>query len=606
MIVVLGITGLAVNMVCEIRDRRFGTVWSVPSFWILVLVLLHGILFFHGAVLQHIDEFHMWGAVLKQMGQENHLPDWQALGVSRQMYAGTFFQLFFQKFTGYNEQAMYASSYLMMWIGFLLPYVSAGRKQKKVVLLYSLIVFLSIYSLYIYPYKTLYVDLPTVAWSGGLCGWWIMKEDNRKLQNRIILTVGLLTLVFLKSYVGILMAVLVLFEIFMEKIAKSDRMEERGFRIKTGIRLLVLMALVFGAAGGALLMILKGHIPAFFPESVRNLMGNAGITANKVIRTLGALGNAFLGKQMTTPSDLSIYPFAFLLFLAVWSVIEGWLYREEKASQARIGWGICATALYLLFLAMSYICLFTYEEAVKVAGVKRYFTILVMTQMLIVLVRWLRGMYSSDKKRRRIAAAGGLALLVFFSLGVNDKFIASATGFNSYQISGSEDIEEANREAVQVEKTVGEGKVYFLNQDAENEFPQNIAFYRLGNQVSNYLSMPWRFTEDGCVIRVQDFESPVVEDLPQILERGGYQYLWVYGADPYLAEKLPEIFDMDDDGKGMTDGQLFEVVYENGIATGLKLIRQLDLDASLVSEELQTASGQERQNTAALEQSDQA
>jgi len=578
----LGIAGLVIDVACGIRGRSFGKAWNVPSFWVLAFVLLYGILLFHGAVLQHIDEFHMWAAVLKQMSQENRLPDWAALGVSPQMYAGTFFQLFFQKFTGYSEQAMYASSYLMMWIGFLLPYASAGKKQKKTVLLYSLIVFLSIYSFYFYPYKTLYVDLPTVAWAGGLCGWWTMREEDRKLQNRIVLAVGLLTLVLLKSYVGILMAVLTLCWILMEKAAASGRMEERRFRVRTGVRLMILMALVFGVCGGVMLMILKGHIPAFFPESVRNLMGGAGITPNKAARTLGALGNAFLGTRLTSLSDLPIQPFAFLVFLAAWSVVEGWLYGEERASQARIGWGICATALYLLFLAMSYLCLFTYEEAVKVAGVKRYFTIFLMTQMLIVLVRWLRGMDSSDKVRRRIAAAGGLALLVFFSIGINDKFISSATGFNRSQISGNADIEETNREAEQVEQTVGEGKVYFLNQDDENEFPQNIAFYRLGDQVSNYLNTPWRFTEDGGEIRIQEYETPTIQDFPQILAAQEYEYVWIYQADSYLAGQLGQIFDMDLSPDQITDGQLYRVDYEAGAAEGLTLVRQLDKDAQPV------------------------
>ena len=35
---------------------------------------------------------------------------------------------FFQKFTGYNEQTMYVSSSLLMWIGFLLPFSGCERK----------------------------------------------------------------------------------------------------------------------------------------------------------------------------------------------------------------------------------------------------------------------------------------------------------------------------------------------------------------------------------------------------------------------------------------------------------------------------------------------
>ena len=139
-------------------------------------MVLYGVVFFHGVRIQNTDELHLWGALVKQMESSNRLADWGALVTSPQMYAASFFQLFFQKLTGYSEQAMYASSFLMLWVGLLLPWAGAGRERRKTVVLYSLIMFFGLYTLYVYPYKTLNTDLFTAAWSGGLAGWWLMRD----------------------------------------------------------------------------------------------------------------------------------------------------------------------------------------------------------------------------------------------------------------------------------------------------------------------------------------------------------------------------------------------------------------------------------------------
>ena len=181
--------------------------------------------------------------------------------------------------------------------------------------------------------------------------------------------------------------------------------------------------------------------------------------------------------------------------------------------------------------------------------------------------------------RRRIVQAGALGLLLFFSWGINDKFLSSATAFNDYQISGSEDITEANAEVRKVSKAVQGERVYFLNQRTDNEYPQNIAFYHLGRQSSNYLSDPWRFTENGCEIRIQEYDTPKLENLPQILAEGNYQYIWLYAADEYLAENLETVFVMNVMPDQISDGQLYKVRYENGMVAGLDLVKQMNQNA---------------------------
>ena len=590
-LVVLGVVGLSWNLIAEIRGRDIGSAWNVPVFWILVLVLLYGMVMFWHAPLQHIDEFHLWGATVRYMEKQDRLVDWTEIGIAGQFYEASFFQLFFQKLTRYSEQGMYAASFLMLWIGLLLPWSYKGKKEWKSVLLYSMILFVSLYSLYLYPYKTLYTDLPVAAWAGGLAGWWLNRKEERRKQETIVLASGLLTLVFLKSYVGALMALILALFLLTERIIEDKRFSDRKFRVKTGAVAAALLFLVAAGAGAFLLLICKGYAPGIFPASVKKLLNAGEPSIQKAVRVMGALGNAFFGKKLGGASRLELYPFMFMLLFFVLLIGLGWLTGRMNAAKARIGYLIATAVLFLVFLAASYICLFNYEEAVIVRGIKRYFSILMIYDLVIVLTLWFSAGESTTEEggetlllsrmttRRRIVQAGALGLLLFFSWGINDKFLSSATAFNDYQISGSEDITEANAEVRKVSKAVQGERVYFLNQRTDNEYPQNIAFYHLGRQSSNYLSDPWRFTENGCEIRIQEYDTPKLENLPQILAEGNYQYIWLYAADEYLAENLETVFVMNVMPDQISDGQLYKVRYENGMVAGLDLVKQMNQSA---------------------------
>ena len=590
-LLVLGIIGLLWNLVAEIRGRDIGSAWNVPVFWILVLVLLYGMVMFWHAPLQHIDEFHLWGATVQYMEKQDRLVDWTEIGIAGQFYAASFFQLFFQKLTGYSEQGMYAASFLMLWIGLLLPWSSKDRKRWKSVLLYSMILFVSLYSLYLYPYKTLYTDLPAAAWAGGLAGWWLNRKEERKKQETIVLAAGLLTLVFLKSYVGALMALIVALFLLTERIIGAKRFNDRKFRVRTGAVAAVLLFLVVAGTGAALLLVCKGYVPGIFPASVKKLLNAGDPSIQKAVRVMGALGNAFFGKKLGGASRLELYPFMFMLLFFALLIGLGWLTGRMNEAKARIGYLIATAVLFLVFLAASYICLFNYEEAVIVRGIKRYFSILLIYDLMIVLTLWFSAGESTTGEgsetlllsrltmRRRVVQAGALGLLLFFSWGLNDKFLSSATAFNDYQISWSEDITEANAEVRKVSRAAQGERVYFLNQRTDNEYPQNIAFYHLGRQSSNYLSDPWRFTESGSEIRIQEYDTPKLENLPQILAEGSYQYIWLYAADEYLAENLETVFAMNVTPDQISDGQLYKVRYENGTAAGLDLVKQMNQNA---------------------------
>lgn len=559
----------------------------VPAFGMLVLAVLYGAAAFYGVFLQHIDEFHLWGPVVRGMLSDNRLPDWSVYGGS-QMYAASFFQLFFLKLTGYSEQTLYAVSFLMTWIGFLLPVSYVRRRDWKKVVIYSLILFFSLYSLYRYSYKSIYVDLPCASWAGGLASWWYVKREraSASISDRVIIATGLITICFMKTFVGILMAVLVLLFILFGEGGKRMQSAEPAKK-----RRMILTAALTGAAVvcvymAALLLICRLDSYSMFPAGVGALMSGAEISTGKAVRVFGALANAFLGSSTAPHSRLEIYPFAFLVMLIVWLIVSGWIYSRKISGRVYGCYIAVATVMYLMFLGVAYVFLFSYEEAVRAAGVTRYFSILLIYLFLICLNLWMGGYGSLKGRREYLLKFGSLSLLLLFIYGVNDRFIADATAFNEYQINGSTDIQEAGRQSRSIKKIIdGKDRVYFINQGTGNEYPQNVAYYYLEDQVSNYLFEPWRFTEQGCEIRIKEFEQPTISDLPRLLAEGGYTYLWVYDTDSYLAGALASVFDVELSSDEMRDGQLFRVVYSGAQAVGLEPEKQLNADALTLAEE---------------------
>ena len=581
--------GFILQAVCGLRSRRRASVmtasgsaagsesFSFPVLCILLLMFAYAAVLFYGAFLQNPDDLHWYGPVLSGMAAENRLPEWNSSLIPYQPYAASLFELFFLKIAGSSEHVMYTAAFFLNWIGFLLPMAGMKKKDLKAAALYSVIVFASLYSLYSHPYKSLYVDLPCIAWAGGLAGWWPARRRGRKKTNILILLAGLLTLFYFKKMVGLLMVLLVILYVFFEHASDScpgdpDRGEKRSFAICIISAVLFLAAAA--AAGAGLLLLAKGRLTGFLPASIQALLTATGFSMTKMVRLAGALGNSILGTPLHGKSDLDIYPFAFLVFLLIWQTADRWFGGSDRVQGRLRSWYlVLASAGYTLALAIGYIIIFAYEEAVAAKSAKRYLSIVVMYLFLICLSRWIRDM-EKDMRTRRIRLFASLALLFVFITGWNDVFIANATSFNKYQVAGSEDILEAGAGARKIRKLLEpEDRVYFLNQSDENELPQNTAICYLLDQVSNFALEPWRFTEDGCVIRAAEKEEPVLEDLPQVLEDGGYTYVWIYRTDEYLSEQLPEIFD------GVTqveDSQLYRVTGEDGSATGLELVSDED------------------------------
>jgi len=560
---------------------------SLPVLAVFVIALLYGVVFFYGVFLQNPDDLHWYGPVALYMSQNNRLINWSEFIVPYQAYAPSFFELFFMKTAGNEEQVMYVSAFLLSWIGFLLPMSRMERKDWGKVLLYAAVIFAALYSLYGHPYKSLYVDLPCAAWAGGIAGWWAGRDQARGKKNAVILIAGLVTLAFFKQMVGVLMVLLILLYIVYEHEAQrcltdADRGRRRCIRL-TGGSFLVLMILVVVFSGGFLLLT-RDRFFVMLPSSLQELLKATGFSGTKIIRLAGALGNSFLGTALHGKSDRSIYAFAFLCFLIIWQTADTWQESERASTVVRNAYVVFSGIGYIAALAAAYLTLFTYEEAVDAKSSKRYLSILIIYLFLICLSRWLQR-EEKDRQKNMMRLVGTLALLLFFITGWNDRFIANATAFNEYQVANSEDIIETRAEVSKIRKLIGqEDRVFLIDQEGENEMPLNVAFCYLQDQVSNFMTEPWQFTENGCVIRHAEKETPTVGDLPELLEDGGYTWLWVYNTDEYLANALQDVLKSDIPEEQMSDGQLFRVIYREGRFDGIELETCLDKEAPTLGE----------------------
>ena len=603
---VLGAAGFVLALMMDLKKKRKFEVASV-YYVMLTLLFLGSLVICYGDFIWHIDEFHLYAASPKYMLETGRLPFSAGyIEGARGVLPVSLFLLYFQKFTGYNEGMMYTASALLTWIGLYLPFAGAserhgrsgerrgksggrdteGEKAREhawlTILLYTSILYIGIYSLYVYGTKNLYVDLPTIAWAGGLAAW-RLGAGRMPMGKRAAVAVPVLVMVCLfKPHIGLLLAALaVLFMITEEARSRQifSRREGRGSSGKRYLRVLPLAAAAFIILAFAACLVFAYNASGSL-GGMRLFLGNAAsVFKGRAKPVTIAYITALVGNSLSNRSELKLtLPVMSLIILAVFLV--GAEFRgEKKRGRVYLVYGAAAAVIYLAALYGAFLFIFSYEESVKVVGISRYLTCLILFLLVIALVWFLGEGKGSPAGLRaetafRIRLYGALALLIFLSTGLDRDYIPNMTALNKAKAAGYEDIKRTREQAKEIKKVLkNDGRVYILNQSGDNEFPTNTALYYLGGAVNNYIHEPWRFTEDGASIRVREDETVSVADFPQMLRDGHYGYVWIYTADKYLKKALPEVMAVDAE---IGDGCLYEVAYdEGGEAAGLAKVMDL-------------------------------
>ena len=616
-------TASGVGQAAKSRQEKAWGLLS-PYFIVLTLLFIFSVIIYFGDFIWHIDEFHLYAASPKYMLENGTLPlHIGRIGGAEKVLGTSLFHLFFQMFTGYNEGMMYASAALISWIGMLLPFAASGCREDKAdqkgvwinILLYTAILYIGMYSLYLYGSKNLYVDIPTVSWAGGLAGWWMMQVPRRKGRGQYLVGgAGIVMITMMKPHIGLLMAVLVFGFMCLETYRVSRESKGAGGgRLEAGESkagrteveqsesgdsearkevgepkagstgaaqgkqrrkwLLLPIALVALAVACGVFVWSAGGSTG----GVGNFLSALGTNLRERIRpTTIAFVTSVVGAPLSRRSALGLSMPVMLLIISGLFVLGGDLKSERKRGCTYLVYALVAWAAFMIALYGAFLFIFTYEESIKVAGARRYYTciiwyllIMALTWMLVIPARAKGREETSSFRKTRYVAFG---LLIFFALGLNEDYIPNATALNKQEAIGYKDIKRTRDEARSVQKLLQDGeRVYFLNQDGSNEFPTNVALYYLGDSVSNYLAEPWKFTETGSIIRVKEGEQPSIADLPALLAAGSYDYLWIYETDDYLKETLSQVLDVDTDE--LSDGSVLRVIYdESGMPSALEVL----------------------------------
>lgn len=559
-----------VFLVCRTARGGGGQLAFLRSpYLILIFVLFIWSLFaYYHDFIQHIDEFHHWALAVKYMLRTDLLAHHSTLFGSTHPYATSLFYLFFQRITGYSEQNMYVASSLLVWIGLLLPFAGYGGKDWKKTAMYCLILYFALFSLYAYGLKSLYVDVPVAAWAGGLAGWWMNRE--KKKTDYLVLASGLLMIWYFKWLAGPLIALFALFFIIVHTLFVEKRVQEMWVSKEPGKRrrilrfaAIVALCLVTGVTVAGIWLLKAPNTT----ELLARILGRP-ITKERIEDTVGVFASGVVGRPLASKSNLKVAFVPFLIALVIWMKAIADLFRQKRTFIVYLLYTLSTSCAFLGILFYAYLCIFNEEEAGRMASGSRYLSLYVIFIFVIMMV-WL--LQRKDAQLPRVPGYLAAGILLLFLGGVNEKFIPNATALYPTKISGHEQITRSSGQAKKIAKLLEEDdRVYFLDQQGKGEYARATALYYLEEQVSNYITEPWKFTKTGNMTRMTEQEEPQIEDFPRLLADGGYTYLWIYRADGFLKKELPEVLDCED---GVKSGKLYRVVYEDGMAVRLEQVK---------------------------------
>ena len=595
----IAISGIAIFFIQLVRSKNKKEAFSG---WIMIGSLLALYLFwlviYHNDFIQHIDEFHEWAAAVKYMLTHDRMPTGGDFigGGGQYGFASSVFLLYFQKFTGYSEQNMYVASSLLTFIGMLLPFSNYEKKDGKKVVIYLGIMYVALFSLYVYGTKSLYVDMPTAAWAGGLAGWWMNRNPEKKKANALILLTGMVTLHFMKQSQGLLMAVFVLlFALSYTWLMEKERIHKPHVLQRLHVVTAILCLLVFIGTAGIVGLVSEikpvektmvsedGQEYAAtsyeimgkeLPQGAVNWIDTYTINATKAKETMKSFLTNSVGNKLTSRSDLKLAFVPFVILCLMLVTVYGDLYQKKRESSFFRCYMVVMALAYSAVLYLSFVLMFTYGLSVDVKSSARYFSGCAVYLFILVMTLLLSREELKKRTALKYVLCGTGALFLY---GVNTKYIPNMTALDKEGVIGYESISSAKYRAQEIQKQIGtEEKVYFIYQVSEQDFDEreyvnSPVLYYMDTQVSNYMGMPWRFLEEGCNIGLELREDLTIRNLPELLEAGGYTYVWIYKSNKYLNENLPEVFWMD----SSVENGLYKVIYENGQAVSLEYVSAL-------------------------------
>ncbi|SDB47662.1 hypothetical protein [Butyrivibrio sp. INlla16] len=580
------------------RDRKGFFSVGVVAF---IGLSLAGIVAFHGDFIQTYDDFHQWAAEVKYMYENNFIPvDGDFIGSALVPPETSLFSAFFQILGGYNEGYMYSSGFMLSAIAAVLPLLRLKWKDWYKGLLYVLLVYAGLFSLYVQPYKSLYVDVPCAMWAAGTCMVWYIiggdKTDTDKIaasgnkllgliirfRNGLLMIPLLVFVARIKWGVGLLMWLFTLAFIVIDSIERKNGSSIGAIlkrRWKQGVAIIAIGIVLVAAV-----WFLLGE--SFIPANLHGVLEALTFSSKKARLTALCLPYTIFEKSLTSNPNM---PFraaqATIMITIIMAVMVSWC--KEEAEKRRLLAQTIAFPIYMLLyiagLYVSYVSVFSYEESIRNATGYRYLSIVVVFEYVIMSAFLLRRIVSeksfadqSEGRAKRLSNTSllGLAVLVLMISNFNEDIIFKGSSLHYWENPTYEKINRTKEQVEEIKTIIGEDdRVYMLSNayslENMNEYPLCVALYYMDKQVSNYLNSPWEFNKKGSYTFNCKTDT-TIEEFPDMIKTGGYTYIWIHSHDQFLDESFWEMFNSDIEANG-----LYKVnISDTGDIT-LELVREL-------------------------------
>lgn len=551
LLAVVGLVAFIISVINH-KERKPVSQWEIVPIIFWVLSCFASVLYF-GDHLHYNDEFHQWGAAVKYMLENDRMPLYDDF-LGDQYYFGTsLFHLFYQMIGGYNEGNMYASSFLLQWIGILLPISAYKMKDWKICTIYTLLAWFGGYSIYVYFGKGIYTDAAVFCLAGGLTGWSLLLENKKRLLPVLIPGLGLLF--YFKPYIGLAFCFYVLFFFFGMSLMAERK---RTVLIKKG-----LFAVVLLMALALLVLYLDGRLLS------------SGVWDNHAINyaiyrlsvSWSVMAESLFGRDLSRYSHLNTYAISLWTLEVAMVGIAGYLSDEKEKSHRLIVLMASSIASFIVFVLYAESFIISYEESLTGRSVGRYYSI-ETGYLFLVMLSYLLHVIKKDSKRIMPVRFGIVLMLSIFILGIDEKYVIAATSWNNSEAESEESYLLAQTVIDKLEEHYiqEDTKILFLDQCCANYIVEESLPYYLGDAISSYLTEVYGYGLDGAHTRFAWDKSKGIYSFDELLEEEGYDYVLIWTTNDYLNQWLPKVMDVEGT---LVDGGLYRVIYSDGEAQKL-------------------------------------
>ena len=563
---------------CKDKGRYFS--FGIVSYIFMSLIMLFA---FHGDYIQTYDDFHQWAAEVKYMFVNNHIPLGSDFVGSASMPPETsLFVAFFQFFGGYNEGHMYTASFMLTAAAAVVPLMCIGWKKWINGVVYLVLVYSGLFTLYNQPYKSMYVDLPVAVWAGATCiAFSILINEWKFKKSFIAIFPMLLFIPRIKWGVGaIIFCFAAGYVILLGIINDEDKVIITFVKRKRK----AIIALVLAAVCAFIIAwLLLGE--SFIPANLSGIVEALTFSTTKAQLTAKTLIKNLFKKSLTSNPNM---PFCTVQTTIMFLVVLLFVYicsDREKGKRKIIftsAFFPIAVVLYSLGLYVSYVSVFSYDESIRNATGYRYLSIVIVYEF-IILCGYLaenlaidNALVAGENGTGRVLQRKSFLLSILLCLlmlcNLNPKIVYKASSRHYWKNPVYSVIDKTKKQVNEIQDYITEGdRVYLISNkyslESMNEYPLCVALYYMDNQVSNYLREPWEYSKDGSITFVASTDN-TIDEFGDRLRQGGYTYVWVHSYNNYLKNEFLERFSCE-----ITENGLYRIIYEDDGSIRMELAK---------------------------------